>query len=177
MKLSSLKNSLILTLLLVLLFFTNSSAQPYNTGIGIRLGSFTNGITLKHYVGSNSAIEGILGFGRHSFLITGLYEKHQPFPNAEGLSWFYGGGLHIGFFSDGYTYYHYHFKKKKNEIHVIEDDFNDGTTYVGADFILGLEYKFNNTPIALSLDVKPFVNFVPDVYGYWEGAFTFRFTF
>ena len=152
----------------------NSIAQPYKTGIGIRLGGISQGITVKHFVNSNAALEGILSFGRHSVIITGLYEKHQPFPKADGLSWFYGGGLHVGFISGDYSYYYFYYKSHKKVY--VGDAFNDSQSYVGADFILGMEYKFKDAPIALSLDLKPFVDFVPGVYGYWEGALTFRFT-
>jgi hypothetical protein len=164
--------------LLTLFFFATlsmSKAQPYNTGIGLRLAGISSGITVKHFVNSNSALEGIVSFGRHAFLITGLYERHQPFPNAEGLSWFFGGGGHVGFFSDNYTYAYWHYKgKDKDKYYVFEH--RDATTFIGADFILGLEYKFKNAPVDLGLDVKPFVDFVPGVYGYWEGALSVRFT-
>ena len=66
-------------------FTTAIRAQDYKTGIGFRLAGINSGITVKHFTGSETALEGILGFGRHAFIITGLYEKHQTFPNAEGL--------------------------------------------------------------------------------------------
>jgi hypothetical protein len=162
--------------LAVLLFILSASvanAQPYETGIGFRLGGISQGISVKHYVNSNSALEGVLSFGRHALLITGLYERHQPFPNTEGLSWFYGGGAHIGFFSGDYTYYYWYHKDK---VKYYEFEHYDATTFIGADFILGLEYKFRNAPVDIGLDVKPFVDFVPGVYGYWEGALSLRFT-
>lgn len=163
-----------ITCILIFLLTLKSSAQPYNTGIGLRLGGISSGITVKHFVNSNSALEGIVSFRSHSFFITGLYERHHLFPNAEGLSWFYGGGVHIGFFDDHryeYFYYKHHGKK--------EVFFRDGDANMsfGGDFILGLDYKFRNAPVDIALDVKPFVDFVPGLYGYWEGALTIRFTF
>lgn len=161
-------------LLFILFFAFKSSAQPYNTGIGLRLGGISSGITVKHFVNSNSALEGIVSFRSHSFFITGLYERHQSFPNAEGLSWFFGGGAHIGFFDDHHYehFYHTHHKHKDDDI------FDDGDSDIsfGADFILGLDYKFKNAPVDIALDVKPFVDIVPGFYGYWEGALTIRFT-
>lgn len=74
------------------------NAQEYQTGLGLRLGGINRGITVKHFTGSNTAIEGILGFARHSLSITALWEKHYPFPTAPGLSWYWGVGGHIGFF-------------------------------------------------------------------------------
>src|SRR5688500_10593467 len=83
----------------------DSGDQDYKTGIGVRLGGLTSGLTVKHFVNPTSAIEGILGFGYRSFLITGLYEKHNNISTAPGLKWFYGLGAHIGFFRYGGYYY------------------------------------------------------------------------
>ena len=76
--------------------FLSASSQDYHTGIGLRLGGLNSGLTVKHFVNSNSAIEGILGFGYKHFLITGLYEKQTPIADAPGLAWYYGGGAHLG---------------------------------------------------------------------------------
>ena len=165
----------IISVLVILCLSTQmGNAQPYATGLGFRLGGISSGITVKHYVNSNSALEGILSFGRHAFLITGLYEKHQPFPNAEGLSWFYGGGAHVGFFSSGHPYSYFYYKTHGDKVKVYE--YSDNKLSLGADFIIGLDYKFNNAPVNLSLDVKPFIDLIPGVYGYWEGALSVRFT-
>lgn len=168
--------SFALILSLFLLTHTNVKAQGYTTGVGIRLGGITSGITLKHFIGSSNALEGIVSFGRHSFLITGLYEKHTAFPKAEGLSWFFGGGAHVGFFQDGYGYRYFYYKSHGNKIKIEEVGYYDNRTSFGLDFILGIDYKFKNAPINVSLDVKPFVDIVPGFYGYWEPGFTFRFT-
>ncbi|MEO5571404.1 MAG: hypothetical protein ABIT08_09475 [Bacteroidia bacterium] len=157
----------------VLIFaYTLSSAQNYNTGIGIRLGGATSGITLKHFVNSNSALEGILGFSHKSLILTGLYERHLPINNAKGLQWFYGGGAHLGFF--GYNGY-YRSYKDHGHYYVVEE--GENSVALGLDFILGLDYKFNNAPINIGLDIKPFIDFHDGVYGYWDGAFSFRFVF
>ena len=160
--------------ILLLLTSIKSMAQPFNTGIGLRLGGISSGITVKHFTSSTAALEGILGFGRHSFSVTGLYEKHTPFPNAEGLSWFYGGGAHIGFFNNDYGYEYFYYKSHKNKVYGYQN--GSSNISLGGDFIIGLDYKFKNAPVNLSLDVKPFVDILPGVYGYWEGALSIRFT-
>ena len=94
-------------------------------------------------------MEGIISFGSR-FGIGGLLEIHRPM-NVEGLRWFYGAGAYLGFQS--------------------------GDTYLGPTGILGLDYKFANVPINLSLewkpelDIIPDINFVPDAF-----AFSVRFT-
>ena len=162
----------ILIISLTLISF-RSFAESYETGIGFRIGGISSGITVKHFTGSTSALEGILSFGRHSMIITGLYEKHQPFPNADGLSWFYGGGAHVGFINSNYGYYDFYHGSHGNNSNFNHSDAN---FLLGGDFILGLDYKFENAPINLAIDIKPFIDIIPGFYGYWEGAFTFRFT-
>ena len=159
----------------ILLLSGNSFSQPYNTGIGVRFGGIMSGITVRHFVSERGAFEGLASFGRHAFMVTGMYESFHGFPNAEGLNWFFGGGAHIGFFDEDYRYdYFYHKHHNKNDNDVFED--GDEQFSFGGDFIIGLDYKFKNTPINLSLDVKPMIDFVPGLYGYWEGALSVRFT-
>lgn len=148
-------------------------AQDYSTGLGLRLGGINKGITVKHFTGSTTAIEGILGFARHSISITALYEKHQAFPTAPGLSWYWGVGGHIGFFQGDYTYGYYHANKHDYDFY---NENYDNRFYLGADFIIGLEYKFKDVPISLGLDVKPQIDFIPGFYGYFDGALSVRFT-
>src|ERR1700756_402627 len=88
----------ILTIISFVLFTTLLKAQPYNTGIGLRLGGLTSGLNVKHFMNNEgSSLEGIASFGHHNFLLTGLYEKNNGITNAEGLMWYFGGGAHVGF--------------------------------------------------------------------------------
>ncbi len=161
---------------LVLIFVSKISVgQDYKTGIGARLGGLTSGLTVKHFVNPTSAIEGIASFGYRSFLITGLYEKHNDIQNAEGLKWLYGGGAHIGFFRYGGYYY----LVRNNGHSVYYTDAPGGSNaVVGLDFIIGMDYKFNKAPLNIGLDLKPFVDFSSNgLYGYFDGALNFRFVF
>ena len=72
------------------------NAQDYSTAFGVRLGA-SNGLTLKHFIKSDAALEGILSFRYRGFNFTGLYEKHfsEAF-KVKRLNWFIGGGANIG---------------------------------------------------------------------------------
>jgi len=157
------KTILILAVLFSFLFVNDSMAQ-YNTGIGLRLGS-GNGITVKHFIKNGAAIEGILYTRWQGFIITGLYEVHNDIDGVKGLQWFYGGGAHIGSWNSS----------KRN---TPWGDNRSSSTVVGLDGIIGLDYKFDNAPINLSLDWKPAVN-ISDNGGLWwdEVALSVRFTF
>jgi hypothetical protein len=148
-----------------------ANAEDYETGIGIRLGGITQGLTVKHFLSTNSALEGILSFGHHSFMITGLYEMHNEISGAPGLYWFYGGGAHLGFYNGG-DYFYY---KKHGRRYYYEED--RSVAVFGIDLIIGMEYKFQKAPIAIGLDIKPFFDFAEEFPGYWDAAFTARFTF
>ena len=145
-------------------FTTTVSAQAYKTGIGVRLSSsqamVNNSITLKHFLNERAAIEALFSFG-DPLALGALYEIHKPF-STEGLQWFYGGGGYLAFVKS------WNPNKLKNETDV----------NVGAQGVLGLDYKFVNLPLNISLDWKPELNLVSDIN--FEPAaigFSARFTF
>jgi len=129
------------------------SGQDYRLAAGIRLSNSTptlsNSVTGKYFITERSAIEGLISFGTR-FGIGGLLEIYKPF-SVQGLNWFYGVGAYVGF--------------------------QDGDTYLGPTGILGMDYKFTNVPINISvdwkpeLDIIPAINFVPDAF-----ALSVRFT-
>jgi hypothetical protein len=137
--------------------------QNYNSGIGLR-GGVSQGITYKTFISNKTAIEGILHTRWQGVMLTGLYEIHQDFPNAKGLSWFYGFGGHLGIWEN----------RNGNRPW---GNINDNYTVLGADLILGLDYLIPNSPINLSLDYKPAFNFV-GYSGVWADgvALSLRFT-
>ena len=134
---------------------TSLQAQDYNTGIGLRGGPF-NGLTIKHFLTSSTAIEGVLSTQWSGWLISGTWEKHAPAFNADGLKWFYGVGGQVGFWSNsnfpGY-------------------DPNHGNyTVLGVHGALGLEYTFKEIPFSIGADWKPALNLAG--YGnrqFWGG--------
>ena len=145
-----------IVLLTVLGFGFKATAQDYKVAIGIRLSSaaptLSNSVSVKYFMNDRNAIEGLVSFGPTRFGIGGLFEVHQLIGSVPAFTWFYGGGGYVGFQS--------------------------GNTYLGPTGVLGLDYKFQNAPINLSLDWKPEldilpgINFVPDAF-----AISARFTF
>lgn len=121
-------------------------ATMYNTAIGVRVGQ-TSGITVKHFFAYHRAIEGIIGLWHRGFSLTGLYEQHQDL-GVPGLHWYYGLGGHVSV-TTYRTWYRWN-----GEWWVAE---HAGAVGVGVDGILGIEWKIPPIPLALSLDVKPFV--------------------
>lgn len=125
---------------------TLQTGQSYKTAVGIR-GLGTSGLTIKHFKNVNTAYEGIIGFYPNAFSATFLVEKYTPAFDVRGLDWYYGVGGHIATQSD-----------------VIRGEgvYRRETTGfgVGIDGIFGIEYKIEEVPIAISMDVKPFLEIV-----------------
>ncbi len=153
----------ILTIVLTIAIITITSAQDYKTGIGLRAG-YPAGLTVKHFITSKTALEGILATQWRGFVITGLFEAHKRLADVDNLNWFYGAGAHIGFWSGNYRSYW----------------MEPGTSYtvVGIDGILGIEYNFEDIPINLSIDWKPAFN-LTGYTGFWGdgGALSIRYIF
>jgi hypothetical protein len=143
---------------IVILFATNLQAQinDYRTAIGVKL--YNNGsLTLKHFITDKRAVEVLTTFGNSNSRITGLWERHRTTLLVNNLKWYYGPGAHIEFFNDG----------------------KDGRgTRVGVDGVLGLDYKFNKTPINLSIDWQPSLNIgLNGGFNSNTGGLSVRYTF
>ncbi|RED91908.1 hypothetical protein [Marinoscillum furvescens] len=121
------------------------NSSTYHTAVGVR-GLGTSGLTIKHFTGSNKAIEGIIGLWPDAFSATLLFEKYVNAFDEPGLNWYYGVGGHIATQSD-WVYYDGVRRYERDD-----DDFG-----IGVDGIFGIEYKIHEAPIAVSLDVKPFL--------------------
>jgi len=139
----------IVYLSMLLLTSQLATAQlDYNTAIGLRAGE-TSGLTLKKAMGSN-AIEGIIGVWGHGLSVTGLYEWVVP-AGASGLNWYYGIGGHVAF-ETGYYGWYKHGRREK-----YYKEYYNGGFGLGVDGVLGIEFKIPKAPIAISFDLKPYI--------------------
>ena len=143
---------------------TTLSAQDYKTALGVRLSSSNamqnNSISIKQFINPTTAIEGLFTFG-DPLALGALLEFHKPL-SASGLRYFYGAGGYISFI-----------KSVNVNTQKTSTDAN-----FGAQGIIGLDYKFNNIPLNISLDWKPELNIVSEIN--FEPAaigFSARFTF
>jgi hypothetical protein len=164
------KSLFILSLSIFLMVLTTSklSAQLYSTGIGIRGGGYENGLTIKHFTSSSTAIEGILGLRPGVFVATLLFEKHATAFSEPSVNWFYGIGGHIGSIEGGRYYKRYAGDKYY---------YDNSGLLLGADGILGLEWKIPEIPFALSADLHPRLELARGPYLDLEPAVSLRFTF
>ncbi|ULQ57846.1 hypothetical protein KJS94_06495 [Flavihumibacter rivuli] len=161
MKRSMMALALILSVALTLETKAQSLGSDYRTALGVKF--YPGGITVKHFIKDNAALEGIAYFWNHGFRFTGLYEFHGDINGAPGLKWYVGPGAHMGFYNKDWN---------RNDHYYEDGDFS-----FGLDGVLGLDYKIKGAPLNLSLDVQPYLELANGTYMDAWGGFAIRFTF
>lgn len=163
-----------------------SGGSGYSTGIGLRGGGYSSGLTVKHFLGGKNgvALEALLTteYKARGARLTLLGEKHKAVSDIKGLQFYYGAGFHAGSYQGRYYFSdtRYYYKGRKGDVYLVRDYRFDEETYVafGADLILGLEYKLEDLPFALSVDYKPFFDVFNGYTGFYnDAAVSLRFTF
>lgn len=112
------------------------SSVSYTTAIGVKL--YPGTISLKKSIDGAKYFEGQAALFNKGFRVTVLYEIHNEINAVDGLRWYYGVGPHLGFYNSKYY---------------------NGSTLVGVDAVLGLDYKLSGTPLNFSLDWQPSFEF------------------
>lgn len=165
---------LIFTLVLFLLI---KIAQPQEVvhSIGLRAGG-GSGVAYKYIEDYNYAFEGILSYRDNGFQVTGLWERYKPFmtDRIRNFYSYWGIGAHAGYI------------RAREQFCVSTPDgcalYENRRTRVigGFDAALGFEYQFYSTPLAISLDYKPYVEFFGEDFfriDFWNFGLTFKYTF
>ena len=158
------KKILFLSLLAGIAGLGSLQAQEYKTAVGVRLSSaganVNNSISIKQFLTGKTAVEVLFSFD-DPVALGALFEQHKPLASS-GLSYYYGAGGYLSFVKT------YDPAKNRN---ISDPNF-------GAMGVIGLDYKFGNVPLNLSLDWKPELNIVKDI-NFEPSAigFTARFTF
>lgn len=161
-----------LGLIVALSFAANQTyaQHDYDAAVGLRA-AWGIGLTGKKFINDdNHAIEAIVnwrsfGFGAFSYgwiSITGLYEVHNPLDEVmPGLQWYWGGGANFTTYTGDFDY--------------PGSDLND--SFFGIAGCLGLDYKFEDLPINVSLDWIPVIGFGGYGFGAEGGGAAVRYAF
>jgi len=145
----------------------STGGSGYKTAVGIR-GGWNSGITLKHFISNDAALEVIVGSRWRGVNVTGLYEIQKGNAlDVSRLSWEYGLGARIGtyngrYYRDGYKNFTYE---------------NRDYTIVSLVGIFGMEYYFEEIPFTLGLDLMPYIDFIGNGNGFIDGSLAFRYVF
>ncbi|KUG09440.1 hypothetical protein [Solirubrum puertoriconensis] len=159
-----------------------NGGSGYKTAIGLRGGNYASGLTIKHFTGGNNvAIEGLITTEYYAKGVRGtlLFEKHFPLKDLRGFQFYVGAGLHAGAYRGRY-YYDVAYRQKGKKYEVYRYYYYDDKMYpvFGGDFLAGAEYKFDDLPIVVGVDFKPYFDiFDGRTAAYSDGAVSIRFTF
>jgi len=154
-----------LTICCIGLFTNNAQAQFYKSAVGLRLG-YPASVSYKQFVNEKMAFEvyaGTRGWtGYRWFNVSGALQVHTPIEDLEGLSYYYGGGASVYF----WTYDNFFLE-------------SEASTSVGIQGYLGLDYAFDSVPINITIDWIPtfFVNGFGNGFGGGYGSLDVRYIF
>jgi hypothetical protein len=138
-------------LLFGLFVMGNVNAQNYTRDAGLRLGdSFT--ATVRQRLHDKEAIEGLLYIGRGGMTITVMKEYFVPAFSKISANLFlmYGFGAHIGFRNMD----HY---EVLNRTYLLDEW--RFTPLLGVDGLVGVEYRFPEFPVLISMDMRPYFEY------------------
>lgn len=140
------------TLLILCLFVMgNVTAQNYTRDTGLRIGDYFTA-TVRQHLDDKQALEGLLFIGRGGMTITIMKEYFDPSLNhlSGNLYILYGFGAHVGFRNMD------HFQVLNRTYQLDESRF---TPLLGVDGMAGLEYRFPEFPLLISLDARPYFEY------------------
>jgi len=124
------------------------NAQTYQTAFGAKFyvgNGSVGGINIRHSTQANTALEGsLLFFNGGGVGIEGLYEYQGPINGAPGLQYVVGGGGMLGFGGGRY----------------------DNGVAFALRLTGGIDYKFPDVPINISLAFDPFFYIAPQTGSY-----------
>jgi hypothetical protein len=137
----------------------HGQGAPYDQAIGIKIPAGFS-VTYKQFISDTHSIEAQASFWQKGFRLSGLYEfNFYTFDGVPNLGWFVGGGAHIGTWNSKY----------KEEY--------DSNVDFGIDGIIGLDYKFPDLPLNLSVDWQPSLALIGSNFSPAYGGIGIRYTF
>ena len=131
------------TLLFAIIFMAAAAtqAQTYETAVGAKFytgNGSVGGINIRHSTSEHTALEGSLLFYSGGIGLEGLYQYQGYVEGVEGLQYFVGGGGLLGFGTN-----------------------HNSETLFALRLTGGVDYKFADAPISVSLGLDPFFQLSP----------------
>lgn len=163
---------------MLLFLISKAGIAQYHGGIGLRLGKFGSGITMKYFANPSNAS----GFelmilktkiGRKGgWWIAPHYVYQMPFnvPLIQlPLDFVAGAGIHIGYYPEEYYKIIDGFPKY----------YPDNTVAVGADLLIALEYQvpIKSLPFVVGVEAQPFIEFIHKGPEFLDFGITLKYVF
>jgi hypothetical protein len=159
-----------------------ASARRYYTGIGLRAGKFSSGVTFKHFYNTDNAtgiqIDAMYSnMSADGFTLKGYYLKQIPFkiPIIQlPLDLVLGGGLHAAYFpfQNNNGYY-----KRVNADSIYR--YPASVVTAGINATVQIEYRIpvKKVPFTVSIDCNPFYEFYKRGPEWLDFGFSVRYVF
>lgn len=148
-------------------------SQEYMQALGVR-GGITSGLTYKKFLNQMKSMEAILSFKNRGMQVTALRQLHELtlFEFSDKFYFMKGYGIHGGYYyKEPSAFLKFKYFDTENRIF---------SPIFGLDGYLGLEYRFDNVPLVIGLDYKPFFEFSiikPFDMNIWDTAFYLKYVF
>jgi hypothetical protein len=163
------KSTLILIFTLLSL---NVAGQFYPLEAGA-VGGYTAGFNFRAYLEEDLSYEALMSFRNQGLQAHLFRQQHMEahLTKAGTLYFVYGYGAHVGF------YYTDHYTVFNQNIYFGKELFSPTA---GFDGFAGLEYRFQDIPLSVGLNFKPYMELsLRQIFGInlWDIGFTARYRF
>lgn len=144
-------------LILLVIFSLAARAQHMKKAVGVRDGTGF-ALTYQFFYEQDRDVKLMLNTRDHGIQFTALLQRYEPVLHQYGNSFFfyYGAGAHIGFTGN---------KPALSRYAIDDENANKPFTnkgIIGADGMIGIEYRAHSVPMSFGLEYKPFF----DLFGH-----------
>lgn len=148
-----------IAIITALVISVTAFSQSYKSAVGLKIG-YDVAATYKTYISPNNALDlgvnlsGLFTSNGLGLLVNGFYTWENELGGVNGLSWYVGPGAYIGLLLG-----------------------NNMAFSASINAMVGLEYKFEGIPLALSVDWTPGLNLTGIAFSWHGGGIGVKYTF
>ncbi|MEN9986967.1 MAG: hypothetical protein RLZZ585_6 [Bacteroidota bacterium] len=141
-----------------LLFTLTLFGQRYTNSVGLRFSNIgLTQINAKHYMNASNAVEVSLGGSTNYIWMQGNYEWQHPL--VDDLDYYFGAGPGVGIVSGN---------------PIMQNSAND-RFMLGANGVIGLEYKLPDYPFTFAIESGPYLQIIPSLSLGWNIGLAARY--
>ncbi len=149
----------IIAIIAALIVSVSAFSQNYQNAVGLKIG-YDVSLNYKTHLSSTNGLDlgvnlsGLFNKNGLGILASGFYTWEYQLGGVNGLSWYAGPGAYIGLF------------------------LGDPLSFnASINAMVGIEYKFSDLPLALSIDWTPGLNLTGIAFSWHGGGIGVKYTF
>ena len=160
------KNRFLIIFSILLLLTLSAKAQKFKNSAGFKIGSINGPVYQKHY-NDKQAYEIILGFHNSGMQVYILNEWYKPlsFGQIDDFYLYFGVGGHVGYSKYKRDKFYY-----DSSGDIIYDYQKDPYYSIGADGIVGIEYRIYEVPLTIGIEYQPLLDFYGLRYVHFDAS-------